>query len=163
GPADGAAGPRAASALCFTPDGRLLAGTSGDTTVRVWDATTGREKGALTGHTGRVRSLCYSPDGRRLARAAGGAGRRRGAGAGAAGGAVRVWDAATDREELVLQGHTDFVTGVCFSPDGKRLASASWDGTVKVWDTATGREARTLPGQRGPVSGVCYSPDGRLL
>ena len=40
---------------------------------------------------------------------------------------------------------------VAFSPDGKRLASASGDGTVKVWDAATGQEIRTLKGHTGEV------------
>ena len=45
---------------------------------------------------------------------------------------------------------------MAFSPDGKRLASASWDGTVKVWDAATGQETLTLKGHTGrmPQRGV---------
>ena len=52
---------------------------------------------------------------------------------------------------------------VAFSPDGKRLASASRDGTVKVWDAATGQEIRTLKGHTGFVTSVAFSPDGKRL
>ena len=64
---------------------------------------------------------------------------------------MKVWDAATGQETLTLKGHTDAVTSVAFSPDGKRLASASDDGTVKVWDAATGQEILTLKGHTDAV------------
>ena len=62
---------------------------------------------------------------------------------------MKVWDATSGQEMLTLKGHTDGVTSVAFSPDGKRLASASWDQTVKVWDATSGQETLTLKGHTG--------------
>ncbi len=67
------------------------------------------------------------------------------------------------RETLTLKGHTGFVLGVAYCPDGKRLASASADGTVRVWDAATGQESLALKGHTGAVLSVAYSPDGQRL
>ena len=53
--------------------------------------------------------------------------------------------------------------GVVFSPDGRRIASASYDNTVKVWDAATGQETLTLKGHTGAVISVAFSPDGRRI
>jgi tetratricopeptide (TPR) repeat protein len=64
---------------------------------------------------------------------------------------------------LTFRGHTQAGTSVCFSPDGRRLASASWDGTMKVWDAQTGQEQLTLKGHTREVFSVCFSPDGRRL
>ena len=78
-------------------------------------------------------------------------------------GPVKVWDAATGQETRTLKGHNAMVLSVAFSPDGKRLASASRDETVKVWDAATGQEILTLKGHTGLVSSVAFSPDGQRL
>jgi WD40 repeat protein/tetratricopeptide (TPR) repeat protein len=64
---------------------------------------------------------------------------------------------------LTLRGHTHWVWSVCFSPDGRRLATASVDRTVKVWDAQTGQEILTLRGHTEGVRSVCFSPDGRRL
>jgi WD40 repeat protein len=53
--------------------------------------------------------------------------------------------------------------GVAFSPDGRLLATASWDNTARLWDPATGEHRRTLTGHDAVVAGVAFSPDGRLL
>jgi hypothetical protein len=64
---------------------------------------------------------------------------------------------------LTLKGHTEGATSVCFSPDGRRLASASQDRTVKVWNAATGEELLSLKGHEDQIRSVCFSPDGRRL
>ena len=62
-----------------------------------------------------------------------------------------------------LQGHTNAVVSVAFSPDSKTLASASYDGTLKLWDMTTGKERATLGEYTGCLGCVAFSPDGKTL
>ena len=62
-----------------------------------------------------------------------------------------------------MSGHIDRVNHVSFSPDGKYLATASWDGTAKVWEIPSGDEINTLSGHSGIVWEVIFSPDGNRL
>ncbi|MEU5427820.1 helix-turn-helix domain-containing protein [Streptomyces olivoreticuli] len=62
-----------------------------------------------------------------------------------------------------LTGHTDTVASVAYSPDGKTLATGSFDKTVRLWNTAGGELRKTLTGHTGMVNSVAFSPDGRTL
>jgi hypothetical protein len=76
---------------------------------------------------------------------------------------VEVLDAKSGLVLHTLIGHTAEVRGLAFSPDGRRIATSSWDRTIKLWDPATGREVFTLRGHTAGLLVVAFSPDGRRL
>ena len=70
---------------------------------------------------------------------------------------------ATAQLKATLEGHTDLVWSVAFSPNGQTLASASQDRTIRLWNSNNGNLKRTLTGHRDAVTSVAFSPDGRTL
>jgi WD40 repeat protein len=102
------------NAVAFTPDGARVLSGSADQTVRVWDARKGEQLMTLPMyHDDIVWALVCSPDGSRIV--------------------LGLWDCAVRVRRTdggAAQGHKHWVGSVAFSPDGRRIASASMDGTV---------------------------------
>ena len=115
--------------VVFSPDGRTLASSSADNTVRLWnvaDPAGSTPLGQpLTGHTSIVRAVVFSLDGRTLATASGDR-------------TVRLWNVADPAGPTPLgqplTGHISSVNSVVFSPDGRTLASSSADRTTRLWE-----------------------------
>jgi WD40 repeat protein len=135
------------AAVVWGPDGTRLASVSLDQTVKLWDAKSGAEIATLRGAAG---PLACSPDGTRLASGS------------LDDSTVKLWDTKSGAEVSTLRGHSNFVTSVCYSPDGTHLTSASFDQTVKVWDAHSGAELATLRGHPWMHSAF-YSPDSTRL
>ena len=73
---------------------------------------------------------------------------------------VWVYDMETHEEVALLTGHTDWVSGVVYSPDGLTIASWSYDTTVRLWDAVTDEHKATLTGHTLDITSVVFSPDG---
>jgi WD40 repeat protein len=136
--------------VAFSPDGRRLAlAVTYDRVVRVHDVATGQLLWETRDDTDRPWSVLFTPDGLLLT--------------GHSSQMIKRWDSTTGESRGGMRGHTSDVFMVSLSPDGRRLASASYDATVKLWDTTTTHEVLTLKGHSRAVNAVAFSPDGRYL
>jgi hypothetical protein len=141
------------AAVRFSPDGKLLA-TGSYGRITIWDLASARPVKLLTNVLGTVNDLRFSPDGSLLAV---------GGGQPSAKGDLRIYQVADWKLLATLPGHADVVFCVAFAPDGKRLASASFDKTVRVWDVPSRKLERILTGHSDFAYAVAFGPDGRWL
>ncbi len=138
--------------LAFSPDGMALAAPEGRSVrLRALQARTVPLL-PLRGIADGL-ALAFSADGRWLA-------------VGLADGSIHLYRRGPEGEwmaDRIWIGHAGPVRRVVFSPDGRRLASASWDRTVRVWEIVPGGEPLRLEGHTAEVWDVAFSPDGRML
>jgi len=134
--------------LAVSPNGQQLLSGSFDTTAIIWSLASGAAERVLRFHAGAVNAVVFLENGRI---ATSGEDAR-----------IAIWQLGDDRPAAVLEGHTAPVVSLAVSPDGKTLASASWDNTVRLWSLAGGAP-RVLEGHQQNVNGVAFTPDGRAV
>lgn len=148
------------SALCFSPDGRLLL-SCGEWTGRLffWDVASGKLlrtclSAPQEDHAAaRVHAFAFAPTGKVVASVDGL-------------GLVHCWEAATGKHLRICAGRPGIVrsASVAFSPDGKKVAAGdSRDGTVRLWVVGTGKLVRSWKAHEDEITAIAFSPDGKAL
>lgn len=141
-------GEAAVTDLAWSPDGTLLAVSTADGVLRLWDWKARQIRRRMAHGKGAL-MLSFDPSGRTLA-------------AGSSDRSITLWETATGQRLHTLEGHDESIHNVAFSPDGRRLASVSSDRTARIWEPATGRLLLTIPFPETPYN-LAWSPDGNRL
>jgi WD40 repeat protein len=144
--------------VAFSPDGKqiLIGGPDPDLRVaiaKVWNVQTGELLTSLylPADDDAIFRVAFSPDGQFMLTTHG------------LPPSARLWKAGNGKELRQFIGHTTWVTGAGFSPDGKYIVTASYDKTARLWDVQTGKEIRQFIGHTEGLWSVAFSPDGKTI
>lgn len=171
--------------IALSPDRRIIVAGTGkveagprnvksDTTVRVWDLVGERELPKFTGHRAPVHCAAFSDDGKYVLSASGYVLRE--ADTREIWGfrytpmdcVARLWELSNGKEIQRFDGHSDAITTVSLSPDGRHALTGSDDKTVRLWDIRAGREVRRFrqsvgPPEVGAIKLARFSDSGRKV
>lgn len=145
--------PKAVTAVAWSPDGKLLA-VARFAEVQVLDAATRQPVATIAGQPGKVTGVKFTADSQGLVIASGVTGLR---------GLATLWDVASSKVVRQFSGHRDVLYAAVPSPDGKLLATGSYDRQIILWNLATGEQLRTLKGHNDAIYDLAFHPASTVL
>lgn len=134
----------------FSPDGRRLASSAADKTVRLLDITTGKASRSLEGHTHHVLSLAWQDDGQTIASAS-------------ADQNIKVWNIATGEQRRTIGGFPKEITAIRFVTKTNQVLTSCADGYVRLHDTGNGKSLRSFNSSGDFLFALSLTPDGKTL
>jgi WD40 repeat protein len=134
-----------ATDTAFSPEGQLLATSSGEGTVHLWDTGSLEVVDVLRGHLLGVHGVTFSPDGQRLASSSHGDE------------AIKLWDVSTRHEVATLTGEGLITDRLQFSPDGRMLLAVNAKGKAQIWRAPPLTEIAAMEAASGGRSATATS------
>jgi WD40 repeat protein/DNA-directed RNA polymerase subunit RPC12/RpoP len=137
-------------ACAYSSDGAFVLSGGWDGILRLWDATTGESRVAVSASPKPLSCCTCSPDGLRWL-------------AGSMEGILGIWDAVSQQPLQTFVAHTRPISSIAFAPDGQSLVTTGWDRQIIVRKVGNEREGRTLGTHDDIVAGCCFTLDGKQL
>ncbi|KAM3965544.1 uncharacterized protein ACR2FA_000391 [Aphomia sociella] len=136
--------------IAVSPDGYTIASSSLDSTIIIWDLTSGKKVHEVQTGATDTWKVAFSPNGVQIA-------------SGGHTGKIVIYGVEKGRPDKVMDTRGKFTMSVAWSADGKYIASGAMDGAVCIMDVAQGKLLHTIEAHTQSVRNVAFSPNSRLL
>lgn len=137
--------------VVWSPDGRTLVTGGDDQSLRIWEVERGKSRSIFKSHKAGIRGFALSPDAAIVASSDYSEKK------------VDLSDLQTAKIIMTLQGHTQTVNSIAWSPDGRSIATGSDDKQVILWNASDGKPIKILNEHQDKVGSVEWSPDGKYV
>lgn len=135
--------------LCWSPNGELLASSSANGEVCIWDIGSGKLLNIYRGYKYAVNSIAWSPNSNRFC-------------TGSIDSSVHIWEIANNVGQE-LKGQKEAIECITWSNDGLRIAAGSQDRLIYVWETETGQLSNIIEGHLDEISSLAFISDDQLM
>jgi len=141
---------KSVTSIVVTEDQQQIVSVSDDTTIKIWEISSGECVKTLTGHNDCVTSIVITEDQQQIISASEDK-------------TIKIWEIANGECLKTLTGHTRWITSIVITEDQQQIISASYDKTIKIWEIAGGECVKTLSGHTRWITSIVMTKDQQQI